>query len=353
MVIADKIGETPVRYSIQYGLWVGAAVRGQYADALRTAEALVEQTASSLNTAPLVVANRVAGTSHYWMGNFAEAQRYLDVALANYDPIAHAGLANQFGQDVGVMVHSFQAFNLQALGQTRRAAIHIEEAESLVMSTGHIQTICATLCQRACQYSQGSGDHSDFERCLNKLTPIAQEYNLTNWMGYTSAMTEVLAAYKGDNTSVARYRKVDAAISAAKFKQGLPHWRVVVARSALSMGLREEAVELAMMAQEMIDETGEAYALSDLHRLQAAIAIAADDTETGEKYLVTALDVARRQGSKFWELRAAIDLAGLWRDQGRNAEAISLLKPVHDSIAEGDCPEDQAKARELLAALAS
>lgn len=351
LVLADKIGETPMRYSILYGLWVGAAVRGQYADALRTAEALVEQTASSLNTAPLVVANRVAGTSHYWMGNFAEAQRYLDAALANYDPIAHAGLANQFGQDVGVMVHSFQAFNLQALGQTRRAAIHIEEAESLVMSTGHIQTICATLVQRACQYSQGSGDHSDFERCLNKLTPIAQEYNLTNWMGCTSAMTEVLAAHEGDNTSVARYRKVDAAISAAKFKQGLPHWRVVVARSALSMGLREEAAELALMAQELIDETGEAYALSDLHRLQAAIALADDDRATAERYLATALDVARLQGAKFWELRAAIDLAGLWRDQGRNAEAISLLQPVHDSIAEGDCPEDRATARELLAAL--
>ena len=154
------------------------------------------------------------------MGDFAEAQRYLDVALANYDPIAHAGLANQFGQDVGVMVHTFQAFNLQALGQTRRAATHIEEAESLAMSTGHIQTICATLCQRASYYSLVSGDRSDVERCLNKLLPIAQEHNLTHWLIMLSVIAELLAAHKGDKSSIARYRKADAALIAAKSKMG-------------------------------------------------------------------------------------------------------------------------------------
>jgi class 3 adenylate cyclase/tetratricopeptide (TPR) repeat protein/ABC-type transport system involved in cytochrome c biogenesis ATPase subunit len=348
LFIADKIGETPMRHSILYGLWVSAAVRGQSADALRTAEAFVEETANSPNTPAMVVANRVAGTSHFHMGNFAEAQRYLDVALANYDPIAHAGLANQFGQDVGVMVHSFQAFNLQAQGQTKRAAIHIEEAESLVMSTGHIQTICATLAQRACYYCLVSGDLSDHERCQNKLAPIAQEHNLTHWINVIPFHAAILAARKGDKSSIARYRKADAAVTAAKFKQTITQMRVDVARSALAMGLREEAVELAVMAQEMADETAETYALSDLHRVQAAIAIAGDDTETAEKYLVTALDVARRQGSKLWELRAAIDLAHLWQEQGRIDEAVALLDPVHNSIAEGDCPEDRATAQAML-----
>jgi tetratricopeptide (TPR) repeat protein len=153
---------------------------------LRTAEALVEQTASSPDTALLVFANRAAGHSNYFMGNFAEAQRYLDVALANYDPIAHAGRAKQFKLDVGVTVHSFQAFNLLALGQTRRAATHIEEAKKLAVSTGHIQTICTTLAQRAAFYSLVSGDHSDVERCWNKLAQIAQEHNLVHWNIVTS-----------------------------------------------------------------------------------------------------------------------------------------------------------------------
>jgi class 3 adenylate cyclase/tetratricopeptide (TPR) repeat protein/ABC-type transport system involved in cytochrome c biogenesis ATPase subunit len=352
LVLADKIGETPMRHSIQYGLWLGAGVRGRHVDALRTAEALVEETANAPNTPPMVVANRSAGYSHWFMGNFAEAQRYLDVALANFDPIAHAGLANQFGQDIGTTVHNFQAFNLLMLGQTRRAATHIEEAESLAMSTGHILTICTTLGQRSGWYSRLSGDRSDAERCTNKLASIAQEHNLAQWMGVVLISTELLAAHKGDKSSIARYRKIEAALTATKYKMGIAEWRVDLGRSALAMGLREEAVELAMMAQEMIDETGETYALSDLHRLQASIAIAGDDTETAEKYLVTALDVARQQGAKLWELRAAIDLASLLHEQGRNEEAISVLDPIHKSIAEGDCPEDQATARALLAELA-
>ena len=118
------------------------------------------------------------------------------------------------------------------------------------------------------------------------------------------------------------------------------------------MGILDNAAEVAAMAEEVIDETGETQSLSDLHRLQAAIAKAGDDTETAEKHLGTALDVARQQGGKLWELRAAIDLANIWRDQGKTAEAIAFLQPVHDSIAEGDCLEDRATARKLLAELA-
>ncbi len=351
LVLADKVGETPKRYSILYGLWIGKGARGQHREALRSAEALVEETANAPNTPQMVVANRVAGASHFLMGNFAEAQRYLGAALANYDSIAHAGLANQFGQDIGVTIHIFQAMNSLMLGQTERATAHLNEAESLAKATGHIQTICYSLNMRFI-YGLASGDRPDLERCLNEVLPIVKEHNLALWLAMIPMCTEVLAAYKGDKTSMERWQKAGAAVDATKFKMFIVSFHVDVARSALAMGLREKADDLAMMAQEMIDETGEAYFQCDLHRLQAAIAMADDDAEAAEQCLVMALDVARRQGGKLWELRAAIDLAGLWRDQGKTAEAISLLQPVHDSIADGDCPNDRATARELLAALA-
>ncbi len=109
----------------------------------------------------------------------------------------------------------------------------------------------------------------------------------------------------------------------------------------------------AVLSAQPLILLGEAQALSDLYRLQAAIVKADNDTVTAERHLCTALAVARQQGAKLYELRAAIDLAGLWRNRGKTTEAIALLQPVHDSIAEGDCPEDQATARELLAELAT
>jgi tetratricopeptide (TPR) repeat protein len=351
LILADKVGETPLRYAILYGLWIGTGGRGRHADALRAAQALVEQMANTPRTPPMVVANRVAGASHFFTGNFAEAQRYLDVALANYDPIVHAGLANQFGQDIGVTIHIFQAFNSLMLGRTRRAAVHFDKAEGFAMATGHINTICSAFIMRAF-FSLTSGDRPDAERCLNVVTPIAQEHNLALFLAILPLVAERLVAHKGDKTSIERYQKADTEFAATKFQSFVAQMRIDASRSALAMGLHEEAAVLAMMAQEMIDETGETYALSDLHRLQAAIAMAGDDAATAEERLGAALDIARRQGGKLWELRAAIDLARLWQGQGRVDEAIAVLRPIHASIADGDCPEDQATARDLLAALA-
>lgn len=352
LAIADKVGESSMRYSILYGLWIGTGVRGQYADALLTAEALVEETANAPGTPPMVVANRVAGVTHHVMGNFTEAQRYLDIAMAHYDPIAHVDLANEFGQDIGVTIHIWQAYNLGALGQTRQVVKHLDEAESRAKSTGHIPTICYALMLRT-NLSLKSHNRADAERCLNELVPIAQEHNLLDWLGFSQVLAELLAAQKGDKTSIARYRKAEAAMISVNHKNGVTTQRVDIGWSALSMGLHEEAAELAFEATEMIDETGENNVCSEVSRLQAAIAKVGDDAKTAEKHLVSAIDIARRQGGKYWELLAAIDLAQLWQEQDRYEEANSLLGPILGSIAEGDCPIERAKAQAMLVELAT
>ena len=81
------------------------------------------------------------------------------------------------------------------------------------------------------------------------------------------------------------------------------------------------------------------------------MAKAGGKVEAAETHLNNALDVARQQGAKMWELRAANDFARIMQEQGRADEAISVLQPIHNAIADGDCPEDQAIAKELLVLL--
>ncbi len=352
LTLANRVGETPMRYSILYGLWVSTGIRGQHVEALRTAEALVKLAGKSSDTASLVVANRVAAASHWFMGNFALAERHLEIALSHFDCVEHAGLANKFGQDIGVTVHMFEACNSVLLGRTKRALKHAEEAERIAQTTGHVQTICYLNVMRGGVVSHLSGDKADVRRCMSQLEPIAEEHNLALWLAYVAMFGEVSAAENGDTNGIERYKLADAGLVSINCTFFMSQMRISVGWSALAMGLHDDAAELAAMAKDMIDETGEAYALSDLHRLQAAIANAGGDTDTAEKHLVSALDVARQQGAKLWELRAAIDLSRLWQGQGRIDEAIAVLTPVHKGIADGDCPEDQATARELLAALA-
>jgi predicted ATPase len=61
-----------------------------------------------------------------------------------------------------------------------------------------------------------------------------------------------------------------------------------------------------------------------------------------------ALSVAQRQSAKFWELRAAMSMARLWRDQGKRKEARELLAPVYGWFTEGFGTRDLKEAKALL-----
>ena len=76
-----------------------------------------------------------------------------------------------------------------------------------------------------------------------------------------------------------------------------------------------------------------------------------DEYAAAERCFLQAIDIAQRQSAKLWELRAAISLARLWRDQGKRDAARNLLGPIYDWFTEGfDTPVLQ-EAKALLANL--
>ena len=77
------------------------------------------------------------------------------------------------------------------------------------------------------------------------------------------------------------------------------------------------------------------------------------DSRSAEESYTKALSVARRQGGKLWELRAATSLARLWHDQGKRAEARDLLAPVYGWFTEGFDMPVLKEAKALLDGLAS
>jgi predicted ATPase len=72
------------------------------------------------------------------------------------------------------------------------------------------------------------------------------------------------------------------------------------------------------------------------------------DEAAAEASFERSLSIARRQSAKLWELRAAVSLARLWRDQGRRDDARNLLAPVYDWFTEGFATPDLQAARKLL-----
>ena len=96
--------------------------------------------------------------------------------------------------------------------------------------------------------------------------------------------------------------------------------------------------------------SGELWWHAELHRLRGVLLLESrpDVMEGAETAFHAAISIAREQGAKSWELRAATSLARLWQSQGKRQEAHDLLAPVYAWFTEGFDTADLKDAKALL-----
>ena len=107
-------------------------------------------------------------------------------------------------------------------------------------------------------------------------------------------------------------------------------------------------------AMTAVETTKESWCEAEIYRVAGEIALLSPrpDTTKAEEYFEQALAIAREQQAKSWELRAAMSMARLWRDQGKRQEAHDLLAPVYGWFTEGFDTLDLKEAKALLDELA-
>jgi predicted ATPase len=107
-------------------------------------------------------------------------------------------------------------------------------------------------------------------------------------------------------------------------------------------------------AMSAMETTKEKWAEAELHRVAGEMALLdpEQDAARAEGYFQSSLAIARMQEAKSWELRAAMSLARLWRDQGKPQQARELLAPVYGWFTEGFDTRDLKEAKALLEELA-
>jgi predicted ATPase len=113
-------------------------------------------------------------------------------------------------------------------------------------------------------------------------------------------------------------------------------------------GQIEESLILSEEAFQIVERTGERWLEAELHRQKGQLLMRQGHAEAAEQLYQKALRIAREQRAKLWELRAAVSLARLRRDQGRCAEARELLAPVYGWFTEGFDTPDLKEAKALL-----
>ena len=116
----------------------------------------------------------------------------------------------------------------------------------------------------------------------------------------------------------------------------------------IEKGKHPEAMTLIGEALQGVEVTGEGWWNPELHRRRGLVLLAQNRLAEGEASIRQALELARRQQAKSWELRAATSLARLWGEQRKRAEARDLLAPVYGWFTEGFGTPDLKEAKALL-----
>jgi adenylate cyclase len=197
------------------------------------------------------------------------------------------------------------------------------------------------------------GEREIVQERARALITLTAEHGLSGWSSHGTIFHGWALADSGaPDTGIAQLRQGLAAKEASGVYQHTPGKLGLLAEIFTRIKNSGEALKLLDDALARVDRLEERWFEADLHRLKGEALLALSTERATEAEAETcyhqALAVARGQGARLWELRAATSLAGLWRDQGRHAEAHDVLAPVYGWFTEGFALRDLKDARALL-----
>ena len=153
---------------------------------------------------------------------------------------------------------------------------------------------------------------------------------------------------------IAEIRQGLAAVQLVSVKNFQPYSLCLLAEAYGATGHPEEGLRPLAEAIEIMDTIELRIYGAELYRLKGTLLLkqAAPDAAQAETCFYEALNIARHQQAKSWELRAATSLARLWQSQDKRQDAYDLLAPVYGWFTEGFDTADLQEAKALLAELA-
>jgi predicted ATPase len=184
---------------------------------------------------------------------------------------------------------------------------------------------------------------------VDQLVAVTTEQGFPWWGAQGTIYRGCLKVRNGDVTegmSFLRRGSIDYRTTGAEV--WMPYFIALLANASEAAEQIEEALTLLEEALQIVERTGERWFAAELHRHKGQLLLRQGHTEAAEELYCKALSIARDQEAKMWELRAAVSLTRLRRDQGRRAGARNLLAPVYGWFTEGFDTPDLKEARALL-----
>ena len=348
--LGEPLEDPLVLYSVLYGVWVANYVAFN-GDAMRELAAqflvLAKKQASGV---PIVVGHRMMAVSLLCTGDIVQARVHSDQAAALDNPTEHRPIATRFGQDSGVSILAYRALGSWLLGYPTASLADIENAVEAAREIDQAATLMFVLTHTALTHLV-SRNYAAAKREADELVAVAADKGAVFWkvigtmaQGWGFALTGK-ASDAADllTPGLAAFRSTGSTL-------WMPLHMSCLAIAHRDLDRIDEAWDCIGEAMTAIETTGERWYEAEVLRVAGEIAIMSPerDAAKAEMFFDRALAVARQQRARSWELRAAMSMASLYRDQGQRDKSRDLLAPVYGWFTEGFDTPDLKDAQALI-----
>ena len=346
--------DAPERLAADYGLWVGSLWRADLPSMRAHAAAFLSDVEARPDSPEAGVAHRAAGATCWFAGEYREARDHFERALALFQPGRDDDLVFRFGADAGVGAMGFLAIASWPLGEVDRAISFNDRMQTRMADLTHVGALAVGRMFEA-MFELMRGDHARAAANAFELVRLARQYDMSLYLAYGVFLEGWATAASGaTGDGLERMRRGVELLRKQNVLLFDGLLKIALADAEARAGDPVRAVAILDEALATCDRLGFRAFEAELHRARGEILLKRDPANLApaEAAFVTAIAVAKQQGTRSFELRAALSLAKLYQLTARRADAHTVLTPALEGFAPTPEMPEIAEAEALLAELA-
>jgi class 3 adenylate cyclase/predicted ATPase/DNA polymerase III delta prime subunit len=333
--LCEQLDRPPQIVPVLYGQSVHHLLGGPLRLARELAADLLQQGEDSVDAAVTVMGHRLTGVTCFHLGELLAARTHVEQALARFDPAHRPFYMSFHAQDPLVTLHTYLSWDLFCLGYLDQARFRSEAALEEARKLRHPYSLAQAL-NLACWVDWATRSHEELLARADAAIAISDEHGFPYNLAVGTVMRGWALAASGQTAEgTALLRAGVTAFRATGAVTRVPFFLTLLADAEGKATERNQGLAHLAEAERLVAETEEKWAEAELYRVRGELLRAGHDLAAAERCFCQAIGIAQQQSAKFLELRAAISLAQLWREQGKRDLAHDLLAPVYGWFTEG------------------
>jgi predicted ATPase len=348
-VLAEKLGRSDYLIPVAYGQWLIHLARSEGAQALSNAERMEEIGHAQDDNAITVLGYYMHGQTCLYRGDLVEARALFERGRSLDDPAHRVVHAKLVTADPQILTVALLAVTLTLLGYLDQGRSVGKDALQMARQLKHAHTLTTVLAAAIVTIEGETGSFQDARIHADEVITLSTEHGFPMWLAFGNASRAFWSAMLGQTQEgLAALTRAESAAREAGSVLGRPTILTRIAALHLKLGQHADGLNYTTQAMQIVNATDNRSSEPSIHRVRGDLLLASGDHAAAEQNYHLAFTVARRQSAKLEELRAAMSMARLWRDQGKRDEARDLLGPVYGWFTEGFDTLDLKEAKALL-----